>query len=650
MKIPFRRSTVFFLFFSLFSLTSVIFFFSVFPLSSEYLVTPAFSDASVSTFLLRPLVFYSVVDLFLLELFILLLLCCLMVSGGIMRRSFLYLLSSIFILIYFIQMASLYVGREFLSRLAIENADHLYLFLDFRYLVFFLIIAGTCILMIFLTETATQSHRKQFLPIVIPLLVACILCTLLGSYWLPASVLKARDNFLTKNNLDHTSPVLSLYETIFHQKMSHNESPGPRKLKRQELEEISKLGFVYDPNAEFPLIKTSIYNSPPPFPMTQGKEMERPNVIIFFTEGLSARAIKAYNSKYPDLTPHIDEFASTSMVVKRYYNHTAATYRGLHGQLASLYPFYGGIDGWHSDNPDVSGRSYLSLADLFNNAGYETIFLDSHHEMHPSKVDLMMTELGFSTVITGDQLVGTYLDGEDPKGDMAYSDHQYLKAVTAFLKQRADQGGQPFLLSLYNFGTHAFLGNSKDGVRYGKGGNSALNNIHNLDNAFGLLWNFLKDSPLGETTILVVTADHSHFHERAFVNAFKESGYQQLFIDRIPLIIHDPLRRLPREYDAENSSSIDFAPTIAHFLGLQNGPNPFMGNSIFESHKKPYRQLSVAALGPHEIFLIDNDRIHTLADSQKHTFTLKAAEAYIEKIRQLELEDRIWPDYDNGTP
>ena len=598
----------------------------------------------------RPLFLYSILDLFLLELLLLILLGFLLLNRNIFSRTLLYLLSSIYLLIYFMQMASVHIGREFLSRLALENADHLYLFLDFKIIAFFFAIGSTCLLLIYLTEKGSPSRESSMGVIIIPFLAVGITVTLSSEFWLPPSIIKDRDHFLAANNLPHTSPVVALYKTLFRQNVSYSEPLLHKKLKAYELEELNKFGFHYDPTSEYPLIKPSIYSSPPPFPLSSTRTESTANVIVIFSEGLSARSIGAYGSIYPDLTPHIDEFARTGMVVHRYYNHTAATYRGLHGQLASIFPLFGGADGWHSDFNKVSGRSYLTLMDLFRNRGYDTIFLDSHHKTHPSKVDVMMTELGFGNVLTGEQLAADYLSDDPPLGQSAYSDQQYFKYVTGFLQQRLidREDDKPFFLSLYNFGTHPFLKNSKDGVRYGKNKNATLNNIHNFDHAFGLFWNYLKNSPYFYNTIIILTADHCHYHEKTFVDVFEGQDYQQLFIDRIPLIIHDPHRELPESYDADNASSIDFAPTISHYLGLDNVKNPWLGGSIFERDSIHHSKKSVAALGPHEIFLITGDKIHSLDEDGEHQPTLQILDSYIAMVRQLELNNQIW-DKDSPT-
>ena len=111
---------------------------------------------------------------------------------------------------------------------------------------------------------------------------------------------------------------------------------------------------------------------------------------------------------------------------------------------------------------------------------------------------------------------------------------------------------------------------------------------------------------------------------------------------KIPLIIHDPLRSMPEEYDAEIRSSIDFAPTLAHYLGLENTRNPFMGTSIFERRRKSHQRMATAALGPNETALINETRITHMGEPHNHVTTLDILNAYIGIVRQLEMEDKIW--------
>lgn len=631
--LPLTRYMAFFLFVTLFTAISILYFIYEFNFLPDGSLFEKF------------IISFTVFDYFTCELLILLFVGQILIYRNVFFRIVLYVLSSLYIAIYFIQILSVNNGKEFLSRLAIENIDHLYLFLNYKNILYICLIIFTCSsLVIIIEKTKDPPSRRRKTQITASLLILVLIAiTCSGKYWLPDQTVKVRNAYLSNNDLSHTSPIYSFISVLLLQKIKYNSPLLHTDLKAYELNEINRFGFHYDPTKEYPLIKETIYSENFPFPQKAKNQKIKPNVIVIFSEGLSARAVGVYHSRYPDLTPHIDDLAQSSMIVRRYFSHTAATYRGLHGQLCSLFPTLGGLGGWDSGSTEISHTMYLSLANLFNRQGYETIFLDSHHKNHSSRVDEMLSLIGFDTVVLGDVLADKYLNKAPPSGNMTYSDHQYFESTIGFLKERLESGKveEPFFMSLYNFGTHSFLKNSKDGIRYRSGKNSSLNNIHNFDHAFGKFWNYLKSSPYAKNTIIILTADHSHYHDKSFIAAFDEPGYQKVFVDQIPLIIHDPLRNLPDDYDAEISSSIDFAPTIAHYLGLDNTRNPFMGTSIFE-RSPAHRNAAIAALGPGEIFLINEERIHKMADAKKHRATLEILDTYISIARMLEKKDKIW--------
>ena len=593
------------------------------------------------------LISYTLFDLFIFELLVLLLIGQLLMHRNRLLRYFYYTLCSLFIIIYCLQALAVHHGNEFLSRLAYENMDHLYLILNVNTITaisFILLLAIAVPAAAEILGSEDRDVRKSFNRINFLLLLGIVI-TSSTAWWLPAPMIGQRDQVLSVSHADHSSPILSLYSVLFLHQAGYGQLGAEGQLTAQDLVEIKKFGFHFNHRSNYPLIKKYIYKSPPPFEgnaVIDSTSMP-PNVIIFFAEGVSARAVGAYGSKYENLTPNIDKFARSAMLVRRYYNHTAATYRGLLGQLCSLYPTHGGAAGWQTHFEEVAGTNYLSLADLFVRYGYETIFLDAHHKNHRSRVDEMVAGLGFKTVITGDELAKRHLENAPPLMENAYSDGQYFNSIIGYLKDRQkDNEQKPFFMSLYNFGTHSFLLNSKDGVRYRQGGNSVLNNINNLDAAFGRFLDYLNSSPYAENTIVIFTADHCHYHDNEFVAAFDGPDYQKIFVDTIPLILHDPRHTLPSEYDAANASSIDFAPSLVHYLGLENTRNPFMGTSIFEITAEPQERLSVAALGEHEIYLIDGNKIHGLADTTKHAESLKAIQTYLRIVSHLERSDRIW--------
>jgi lipoteichoic acid synthase len=585
----------------------------------------------------------SLFSLFFAELCIMLLIGVWFLACNIFVRTLLYIFSSIFIAIYCLQFASFYQGREFISRLAVDNLNHISLLINSETIKGLIFLSFLCLVLPLLIEKKPHQRRwKGGKQIFFSLLYGVLAVGLYQSdYWLPEKVISQRNSYLQEISLPHTAPISALYSTLFLQKSLFRTELTWSDFSPYELNVIKYFGFQYNPTSEYPLIKEDIYSEPEPFEKKVNSP-EEPNIIVFFTEGFSARSMNTYGSHYPEITPNIDNFSKSSMVVENYYNHTAATYRGLHGQLCSLFPTYGGNEGWQTNYNDLPEVNYFCLTNVFNRNGYETVFLDAHIE-HESQVDEMVTQLGFNRVITGGVLSEKYLADAKPLLKFALSDRQFLKGLVGFLRnhEKNNQKENPFFLSLYNLGTHAFLKRAKDGKKYGRGRNMSLNTINSFDSAFGLFWEYYKTSPYAENTIVIFTTDHCHYPEKQFVDAFKGPGYQQIFVDKIPLIIHDPTRKLPQTFDAKNSTSIDFTPSLIHYLNLGNHKNPFMGTSIYEKERKKYERFGLNSYG-FDLFLIDDEKIHKLGTSQNHRVKLKIMDKYITLSKQLEVTDKLW--------
>ncbi|NOQ93110.1 MAG: sulfatase-like hydrolase/transferase [Methylophaga sp.] len=474
----------------------------------------------------------------------------------------------------------------------------------------------------------------------------------------PDGLVKQRNHFLAQHQLQHYSPMWSLYDTLFIQ------SEEAVNISPQNLSTAKKYNFHFQPDVKYPLIKDIIYHGQAPFTkkITQssnsGSTSQQPNIIIFFTEGFSSRTSNVYGSAYTDITPFLNDFAqhADSMVIDNYYNHTAATYRGLHGQLCSIYPKYGGHGGWHDNYASLPKTDYFCLSHLFNNYNYETMFLHSQFR-DTTFIDEMMQILTFNQVWTADSLSKKYLSDQVPLRSNAISDQQLFRGLVGLLKDLEKQQNssdsntnKPFFLNIYNFETHAMLDVKEDGKTYGEGDNISLNTIHNLDDAFGKFWKYFQQSPLAENTIVIFTADHCHYHEKVYVEAVNKpgSGYQSIFVDQIPLIIHDPTRKLPSHFDANYASSIDFAPSLVHYLTLPNHINAFMGRSIFEQSRQDQSQTvhvqtkGLASFG-RETFLIDKDKIHGgLNFTGSHKETLSDLRQFVRHVQWLEGQNRIW--------
>ena len=590
----------------------------------------------------------TVFDLFLVELGVLQIFALWLCQSGVYARIFVYLVSTFFIGIYMAQCISFYMVHEYISRLALENLNHIGLLFNAQTFILMLVLLCICVclhLLIELRRTVESYHKIGRFKLTCFLLLVISLFQQ-SSKWLPETIILQRDKILRQNNLQHTAPITSLLSTTLLKKYNNIGFLKDISFSKYELNELKKIGFIYNPESMFPLIKDSVYSGPPPFQTVPGTS-QTPNIIVFFIEGFSARASAPYGTQYPNLTPHLANFAQNSMVVDNYYNHTGATYRGLHGQLCSLYPTYGGNGGWQTNYEDLPEINYLCLSHIFNKKEYETIFLDAHQK-DKAQVDEMMTKLGFENVITGVELSKRYLGNAKLRGRDSLSDKQFFKGLVGYLQEREgkEKQGVPFFMGLYNLATHAFLPVTKDGKIYAKGKNQSLNTIRTLDSGFGIFWRYYKNSPYASNTIIIFTADHCHYPEKPFVEAFEGPGYQEFFVDTIPLIIHDPTRVLPKRYDARYATSLDFTPSLIHYLGLGNHKNPFMGTSIFERKDRVGEYYGVNSYGQ-QLYLIANDKIHKYGTSEDFPIRFQIINKFVKASKYLEVNNRLWdPRFD----
>ena len=314
------------------------------------------------------------------------------------------------------------------------------------------------------------------------------------------------------------------------------------------------------------------------------KTEEKPNVILIFTEGTSTRLLGCYGGVREDLTTNIDNFAKYSLVVDNYYNHTAATFRGTLGQLASCFPYRGGGEhagGW--GNKSLTGiLNYQTVPKILSN-DYNTYFY-SPHTKTDSYTNLLKIA-GFQNIETTETINAKFSTKRELVVNSIKDDDMYV-ALVKFLNHQ-NTNDKPFFLAMYTVGTHAGFDTPDNGLKYAAGDNSTLNTLYNVDQAFGKFWKQFQNSPYRDNTIIIFTADHTHAYEKPYVELMKnDPTYKPVFTDTIPLIIYDPIHELPSRYDANDDTSLALAPTILHLLNYNNVKNAFLGTSIFDNGNK----------------------------------------------------------------
>ena len=144
--------------------------------------------------------------------------------------------------------------------------------------------------------------------------------------------------------------------------------------------------------------------------------------------------------------------------------------------------------------------------------------------------------------------------------------------------QTLDEGDEPFLLSIYTFGTHVSF--DSDDNQFGDGKSPELNKFHNLDREFGEFLDEFKASPMAEDTILIFTTDHATYADQDFTDAFPDYKRECTDLDAIPFFIY--YKGLgPEELDVEGKNSLCLTPTILDLLDI-NTENYFLGSSLFD--------------------------------------------------------------------
>jgi phosphoglycerol transferase MdoB-like AlkP superfamily enzyme len=292
---------------------------------------------------------------------------------------------------------------------------------------------------------------------------------------------------------------------------------------------------------------------------------------------MSAEVIDEFNNLNLNLTPNLNKLYRSSFVFKNYYNHTAATFRGLRGQLFSSYQYLGGYysDGTgfgEIDKAELIKRTdtrLISIIDILKGAGYETSFINTE----PSNVQFSnyLETFHFDKILSGDVM------------------DRYLTDKEAFhlLKDTVFDLEEPFFIGMYNIGTHH--GYDSPDKKYGNGDNPVLNKFFNYDTWFGDFFNCLLETDIFDNTMLIFTTDHASFNSPEYIHTFNSN--QKYFVNTIPLFIY--WNGMDHTIaDANGRNSLDLAPTILDLLGIYNHRNYFLGSSLFTESIGDFNRIS----------------------------------------------------------
>lgn len=302
------------------------------------------------------------------------------------------------------------------------------------------------------------------------------------------------------------------------------------------------------------------------------------NVIVIFTEGMSSEIIGKSNGRDFSITPNIDHYLSQGISFKNYYNHTAATFRGLRGQLTSGYQYRDGITNEGTginqlSSTDINAiylQRQVTMPQILRESGYKSYFIASTHKDSP--LNTMLKTMDFDDVLGMGNFVGYQRD--------RMTDKQTFNALKYFLRSKKFERDH-FFIGVYPSGTHH--GQDSPNLKYSDGSNAYLNKFYNFDYQLGQFINYFKNSPFYNNTILIITADHSTFPSSDYKKTFNSDSLY--FVNEIPfIIIGGSVKR--QVINAHGRNSLSLAPTILNMLGIKYGMNYFLGCSLLDSECK----------------------------------------------------------------
>lgn len=327
--------------------------------------------------------------------------------------------------------------------------------------------------------------------------------------------------------------------------------------------------------------------------------VEKPNVILIMTEGLSQSIVEDER----EIMPNVKEYEEKSLFFDNYYNHTAATYRGIIGQLYSGYQY---------DNLDVN--HLVSLQDIFKEEGYYTSFVNT--EENNTQFTQYLESMNFDDVL-----------GKDTEDWL--TDKEAYEFLWDTVEEESEND-EPFFTAIYTFNTHLTFDSEDE--KFEDGSDAELNKFYNCDYQFGEFMKKFRSSDLSDNTIIVFTADHCTYADDAFTAAFPETERTYSFCDRIPLFIY--YKGIEADtIDAEGRNSLCLAPTILDFLDVTE-ENYFLGTSLFLSRNNDASDFDTIYTEDNSIRLSTADGIIQEADSSIDSDLEKKIDNYFAAAQQ----------------
>ena len=359
---------------------------------------------------------------------------------------------------------------------------------------------------------------------------------------------------------------------------------------------MRKCGIVIDPQAEYPLMKKSIYLDP------KSRNAKKPhlkagqNVIFIFAESLSQFFLQEEQHGLKGITPNIHAMMKESYEFSNMYCSNFPTIKGTIAALGSSLYTVSKMQGLGSGFRTPVPCNFFLLNNVMDRYGYESIHVQGGSGVFG----------GMSELFTKRQKYGKFLGWESLElqrsatnrrnSDWGMRDEDIFKYAINYMETR--QSSKPFVLTISTIDMHPpfdalYTTPNAQGIRL-------LNCLYSTDKAVGLFWDYFRKSKYAANTVVVFVADHAMgggVEYETFLGRYKKEAHP--FCDFIPCFMYLPGNK---EYRGKKNTTfctnLDILPSLLDMMNIDT-PNPFTGLSVFSERPKYPVQLTNFRLEDH---------------------------------------------------
>lgn len=292
------------------------------------------------------------------------------------------------------------------------------------------------------------------------------------------------------------------------------------------------------------------------------------NVVVVMMESMSARFVGACGAT-ESFTPSLDALAEGGILFDRTLSAGTHTHQGIFAiQLA--FPNLPGFETLMESS--VANQHFLSAAEIFQNRGYQTMFLYNGNFAWDNMRGFFQKQ-GVETFIGREQMQD---DAEYVDEVWGVSDGDVFKRANREFEHMSKDG--PFYATIMTLSNHApFQVPPVPGAPEIKGHgelDARLTALRYADHAIGKFVEEAKTLSYYKDTLFVFIGDHGFHVPPALTEV-------HLLYHHVPLIFFAPGLTDRKGVDHRLASHTNIVPSILGLLGITDSPHASWGRSLF---------------------------------------------------------------------